>query len=299
MHVAITGSHGLIGRELTPFLTTGGHRITALVRGEASPGQVSWDPRADSFDASALDGVDGVVHLAGENIAAARWTEGHKQRVFQSRVHSTRVLCEGLARLPSPPRVLVSASAIGLYGDRGDEILDEDSSSGNGFLARVAREWEAATEPAAAAGIRVVQVRLGVVLSPKGGALAKMLTPFKMGVGGAIGSGRQYWSWISIDDAASAIHHALLTDSVCGPVNVVAPDPVTNAAFTKTLGRVLSRPSIARVPAWAARIAFGEMADELLLASTRVHPTRLLDSAYEFRHDSLEDALRHVLGRAT
>ena len=299
MHVAITGSHGLIGRELTPFLTTGGHRITALVRGEASPGQVSWDPNADSFDASALDGVDGVVHLAGENIAAARWTEAHKQRVLQSRVHPTRVLCEGLTRLRSPPRVLVSASAIGLYGDRGDEILDEDSSSGNGFLARVAREWEAATEPAAAAGIRVVQVRFGVVISPKGGALAKILTPFKMGGGGVIGSGRQHWSWISLDDAAGAIHHALLTDSVCGPVNVVAPDPVTNATFTKTLGRVLSRPSIARVPGWAARIAFGEMADELLLASTRVRPTRLLDSAYEFRHDSLEDALRHVLGRAT
>ena len=236
---------------------------------------------------------------AGENIAATRWTEAHKQRVIESRVHSTRVLCEGLARLPSPPKVLVSASAIGFYGDRGDEILDEDSPSGEGFLAGVAREWEAATKPAAAAGIRVVQLRFGVVLSPKGGALAKMLTPFRMGVGGAIGSGRQYWSWISIDDAASAIYHVLMTDSIHGPVNAVAPDSVTNVAFTKTLGRVLSRPSIARVPALAARIALGEMADELLLASTRVRPTRLLDSAYEFRHDSLEDALRHMLGRAT
>ena len=254
-------------------------------------------PSADSFDASALDGVDGVVHLAGENIAAARWTEAQKQRVRESRVHSTRVLCEGLARLPSPPKVLVSASAIGFYGDRGDEILDEDSPSGDGFLARVAREWEAATEPAAAAGIRVVQLRFGVVLSPKGGALAKMLTPFKMGGGGVIGSGRQYWSWISLDDAAGAIYHALMTDSIHGPVNAVAPDSVTNREFTKTLGRVLSRPSITRVPAFAARIALGEMADELLLSSTRVRPKRLLDSGYEFRHDSLEDALRHMLGR--
>jgi len=299
IHVAVTGSHGLIGRVLIPLLTTGGHRVTPLVRGDASNGQVSWDPSADSLDASALDGIDGVVHLGSENIAATRWTEAHKQRVIESRVHSTRVLCEGLARLPSPPKVLVSASAIGFYGDRGDEILDEDSPSGEGFLAGVAREWEAATKPAAAAGIRVVQLRFGVVLSPNGGALAKMLTPFKMGVGGAIGSGRQYWSWISIDDAASAIYHVLMTDSTHGPVNAVAPDSVTNVAFAKTLGRVLSRPSIARVPTLAARIAFGEMADELLLASTRVRPTRLLDSAYEFRHDSLEDALRHVLGRAT
>ena len=299
MRVAITGSHGLIGRELAPFLTTGGHRVTALVRGDASHGQVSWDPSADSFDASAVDGVDGVVHLAGENIAAARWTEAHKQRVRESRAHSTRVLCEGLARLPSPPKVLVSASAIGFYGDRGDEILDEGSPSGNGFLARVAREWEAATEPAAAAGIRVVQLRFGVVLSPQGGALAKMLTPFKLGGGGVIGSGRQYWSWISLDDAAGAIYHALMTDSVHGPVNTVAPDSVTNVEFTKTLGRVLSRPSITRVPALTARIALGEMADELLLASARVRPKRLLDSGYEFRHDFLEDALRHVLGRTT
>ena len=299
IHVAITGSHGLVGRELVPFLTTGGHRVTALVRGEASPGQASWDPRADSFDASALDGVDGVVHLAGENIAATRWTEAHKQRVRESRVNSTRILCEGLAKLPSPPKVLVSASAIGFYGDRGDEILDESSPSGSGFLARVIREWEAATEPAAAAGIRVVQMRFGVVLSPNGGALAKMLTPFRMGGGGVIGSGRQYWSWISLDDAAGAIEHALITEPVDGPVNAVAPESVTNVTFTKTLGRVLSRPTVMRLPALAARLAFGEMAHELLLASTRVRPKRLLDSGYQFRHASLEDALRHLLGRTT
>ena len=298
LHIAITGSHGLIGRELVPFLTTGGHRVTALVRGQASQGQVSWDPSADSFDASALDGVDAVVHLAGENVATARWTEAQKQRVLESRVHSTRVLCEGLARLPSPPRVLVSASAIGFYGDRGDEMLDEGSPSGSGFLPRVARLWEAASEPAAA-GIRVVHLRFGVVFSPRGGALAKMLTPFRMGGGGVVGNGRQFWSWISLDDAACAVHHALMTDSVHGPVNAVAPDSVTNREFTKTLARVLSRPSITPLPAFAARIALGEMADELLLSSTRVRPKQLLDSGYEFRHDSLEDALRHMLGRTT
>ena len=299
IHVAITGSSGLIGRELVPFLTTGGHRVTALVRGEASQGQAYWDPGADSFDASPLDRVDAVVHLAGESVAAARWTAGQKQRIRESRVHSTRVLCEGLARLTSPPKVLVSASAIGFYGDRREEMLDEGSPSGEGFLARVAREWEAATEPAAAAGIRVVNMRFGVVLSPKGGALAKMLTPFKMGGGGVVGSGRQYWSWISLDDAAGAIYHALMTDSIHGPVNAVAPDSVTNREFTKTLGRVLSRPSITPVPAFAARLALGEMADELLLSSTRVRPKRLLNSGYAFRHDSLEDALRHMLGRTT
>jgi len=297
IHVAVTGSHGLIGRELVPLLTTGGHRVTAVVRGEASPSDVLWDPRADSFEAPALDGIDAVVHLAGENIAAARWTEAHKRRVIESRVRATRVLCEGLARLPSPPKVLVSASAVGFYGDRGDEILDEDSPGGDGFLAGVARAWEAATEPAAAAGIRVVRLRFGVVLSPKGGALAKMLTPFSLGAGGPLGSGRQYWSWISLDDAAGAIYHALMTDSVHGPVNAVAPGSSTNIAFAKTLGRVLTRPSMARVPAFAARIALGKMVDELLLASTRVRPKRLLDSGYGFRHGDLEDALRHMLGR--
>ena len=299
MHVAITGSHGLIGRELVPFLTTGGHRVTALVRGEASLGQLSWDPAVGSLNASELDGIDGVVHLAGENIAASRWTEAHKRRVIESRVQGTRLLCEGLAKLPSPPKVLVSASAIGFYGNRGDKILDEDSPSGEGFLASVAREWEAATKLAADAGIRVVHLRFGIVLSPRVGALAKMLIPFKLGGGGPIGSGRQYWSWISADDAVGAIHHALMTDSLHGPVNAVAPSPVTNIEFTKTLGRVLSRPSIVRVPALAARIALGEMADELLLSSTRVHPSRLANSGYAFRHDSLEDALRHVLGRTT
>jgi hypothetical protein len=297
IHVAVTGSRGLIGGQLVPFLAAAGHRVTPLVRGAASAGQVSWDPGADSFDASGLKGVDGVVHLAGENIAAARWTESRKQRILESRAHGTRTLCEGLAKMGSPPGVLVSASAIGFYGDRGDQILDESSPSGTGFLSDVVRRWEAATEPAVAAGIRVVNLRLGVVLSPKGGALAKMLTPFKLGAGGIVGNGRQYWSWIALDDALGAIHHALFAASLRGPVNAVAPNPVSNARFTKTLGRVLSRPTFLRLPKFAARLALGEMADELLLSSTRVDPRRLVDSGYEFRHAFLEDALRQMLGR--
>jgi hypothetical protein len=268
-----------------------------LVRGAASEGQRSWDPAADTFDASALAAVDGVVHLAGENVAARRWSAAFKKRIRESRTHGTRILCEGLARMTSPPKVMVSASAIGFYGDRGDEILDEDSPRGEGFLAEVARDWEAASESASSAGIRVVHARFGVVLSPRGGALAKLLTPFRMGLGGVVGGGRQYWSWISLGDAAGAVLHALTTDPLDGPVNAVSPNPVTNAEFTKTLGRVLSRPMILPVPALAARIAFGEMADELLLASARVEPKLLTDSGYKFRHATLEDTLRQMLGR--
>jgi uncharacterized protein (TIGR01777 family) len=299
MRVAVTGSAGLIGGALVPSLIAGGHQVTPVVRGAALEGQVSWDPNADSFDASGLDGIDGVVHLAGENIASSRWTPSFKQRIRQSRTHGTQLLCQGLANLPSPPKVLVSASAIGFYGNRGGEILDEDSPSGEGFLAEVAREWEAATDPAAAAGIRVVHMRFGVVLSPNGGALSRLLLPFKIGGGGIVGSGRQYWSWIALDDAVGAVQHALMVDSLHGPVNVVAPNPVTNAEFTKTLGRVLWRPTFVPLPAFAARLLFGEMADELLLASTRVKPNRLIDSRYDFRHAFLEDALRHMLGRTT
>jgi uncharacterized protein (TIGR01777 family) len=244
-----------------------------------------------------LDGVDALIHLAGENIAATRWNAATKKRIRDSRVEGTRVLCEGLAKLTRAPRVLLSASAVGYYGDRGDEILSEDSPSGSGFLAAVARDWEAATEPAAAAGIRVVRMRFGVILSPRGGALAQMLTPFRLGGGGRIGSGRQWWSWISIDDAASAIQHAIMTESLSGPVNGVAPNPVTNAEFTHTLGQVLGRPTLIPMPAFAARLALGEMADELLLASARVLPTKLLESHYRFQHPTLDVALRHLLGK--
>jgi uncharacterized protein (TIGR01777 family) len=295
IHIAITGSRGLIGSELVQFLEAAGHQVTRLIRGAPAAGRVSWDPDSGTFDASALDGVEAIVHLAGENIAGARWTAAFKRRIRESRTRGTRVLCEGLARMNTPPEVLVSASAIGYYGDRGDEILTEDSAPGSGFLADVARDWEAAVAPAEDAGIRVVLLRFGVVLSPKGGALAKMLGPFRMGGGGIVGSGQQYVSWITLDDAVAAVNHAVHVEMLYGPVNAVAPQPVTNAEFTRTLGRVLSRPTMIPMPAFAARLAFGEMADELLLSSTRVQPRRLESTQFEFRHTELDAALRSML----
>jgi hypothetical protein len=293
--VAVSGSHGLIGRALVPLLTTGGHHVIRLVRRSAADGEVAWSPNADRFDASPLEGIDGVVHLAASNIAAGRWTDSRKQLLRDSRVSATRVLSEGLARLARPPKVLVAASAVGWYGDRGEQLLDEQSRAGHGFLADLAQEWEAATQPAMQAGIRVVSLRFGVVLSPQDGALRKMLPAFRWGVAGTLGSGRQYWSWIALDDAAGAIQHALLTDSLIGPVNAVAPSPVTNRDFTKTLGRVLARPTWIPVPATVIRWMVGEMADELLLSSARVVPRRLMETGYDFRHDNLEEALRHLL----
>jgi uncharacterized protein (TIGR01777 family) len=296
MQIAITGASGLVGSALVPRLTASRHQVTRLVRREAGEGEATWDPRGE-FEASAIDGVEAVVHLAAKNIAASRWSTNVKEEIRSSRVRGTRVLCEGLAKMKTPPKVLVCASAIGFYGDRCDEELNEKSAQGTGFLANVAQEWEAATQAARNAGIRVVNLRFGVILSPKDGALAKMLLPFKLGGGGRIGSGKQYWSWISIDDAAGAVHHSLLTDSLTGPVNAVAPNPVTNGEFTKTLGRVLNRPTIVPMPAFAARLVLGEMADELLLASIRVEPDELARSGYEFRQPTLEFALRHLLGR--
>jgi uncharacterized protein (TIGR01777 family) len=296
MHIAVTGASGLVGSTLVPLLTTGGHKVTRLVRHSAGQGEATWNAGGE-FDPSPLDGIDAVVHLAGENIAAARWTDKVKAKIRDSRVQGTRFLCEALARMQTPPKALVCASAIGIYGDRGEEVITEDSTAGAGFLADVARAWEAATQPARDAGIRVVNLRFGVVLSPKDGALAKMLLPFRLGGGGRIGNGRQYWSWISIDDAAGAVLHALMTDSLSGAVNAVAPNPVTNAEFTKTLGRVLNRPTLVPMPAFAARLALGEMANELLLASTHVEPKELQQTGYDFRHPSLELALRHLLGK--
>ncbi|MDE0214931.1 MAG: TIGR01777 family oxidoreductase, partial [Deltaproteobacteria bacterium] len=272
------------------------HEVVRLGRSAPEAGDVRWDPEGGLLDAGALEGVDGVVHLAGENIATGRWTAEKKRRIRESRVRGTRLLAETLAGLERSPRVLVSASAIGFYGDRGDEELSETSPAGAGFLPDVCREWEVATEAAQGKDIRVVHARLGVVLSTGGGALAKMLTPFKLGAGGIIGNGRQYMSWITLDDTVAALGHLLATDSVAGPVNVVAPGAVTNHEFTKTLGRVLRRPTLFPMPAFAARLAFGEMADALLLASTRVKPAALLESGYAFRHDSLEEGLRHVIG---
>jgi uncharacterized protein len=298
MNILVTGASGLIGSALVPFLANAGHEVIRLVRSQPRPSEraIQWDPAAGSIEASALEGVEAVVHLAGENIAE-RWTAEKKVKIRESRVNGTRVLCEALARMATPPKVLVSASAIGYYGDRDEEILTEDSAAGRGFLAEVCRAWEAATAPAQQKGVRVVPLRFGVVLSSIGGALAKMLPPFRLGMGGRLGSGRQYMSWIALDDAVGAIHHAIMTESLRGPANAVAPQTVTNQEFTKALGKVLGRPTIFPMPAFAARLIFGEMADELLLASAHVQPAKLLASGYAFRYSDLEAALRHLLER--
>ena len=299
MKVLISGSTGLIGSALVSLLTNEGHDVVRLVRSapKSDGSEVHWDPESGRIDNAGLEGMDAVVHLAGENIGAGRWTRDRKARIFDSRVKGTRLLCESLANLVQPPKVLVSASAIGYYGDRDEEILNEGSISGFGFLAEVCIEWEIATEPLAQTEIRVVNLRMGIVLSLEGGPLEKMLPPFKMGVGGILGNGRQYMSWISLDDAVGGIHHALVTDSLQGPVNNVAPHPVTNREFTKTLGRVLRRPTLFPLPSFGLRLMFGEeMANELFLSSTRVEPVRLLETGYAFQHPELESALRHVLG---
>lgn len=301
MNILMSGSTGLIGASLARFLTTQGHRVIRLVRTLERSGNdaIFWNPEKQQLDLSRLEGLDAVVHLAGENIAARRWNAEHKARIRDSRVEPTRLLCQTLGRLENPPRVLISASAVGYYGSRADAWVEEFSRSGDGFLAQVCREWEAATAPAALAGIRVVNLRLGVVLSTAGGALADMLTPFRLGLGGAIGSGAQLMSWIALDDVLGAIDYALCTQELRGPVNAVAPHPVTNREFTKTLGRVLRRPAVFPLPAFAARLVFGEMADELLLASMRVRPRALLDAGFQFQFPTLESALGHLLDKAT
>jgi hypothetical protein len=299
MRILVTGSTGLVGSALVPFFTGGGHQVTRLGRSMtgAPASDLTWDPGAGRLDSAGLEGFDAVVHLAGENIGTGRWTAAKKDRIRRSRVEGTRLLCESLSRLTRPPRTLVCASAIGYYGSRGDEILKEESAPGKDFLAEVCRAWEKASAPAAAKGIRVVHLRFGVILSPRGGALTRMLLPFRLGAGGVIGSGSQHMSWISLDDAVGAVHHALDAEGLSGPVNAVAPKPVTNREFTRTLGTVLSRPTIFPVPAFAARLAFGEMADALLLSSARVEPARLLATGYRFRHPDLEAALRQMLGK--
>jgi uncharacterized protein (TIGR01777 family) len=253
---------------------------------------------AGTIDATALEAVDAVVHLAGENIASGRWTASKRARIRDSRVRGTHLLAQTLAAMTSPPRAFLSASAIGIYGDRGDELLHEESATGEGFLATLGREWEAAADPARERGIRVVCLRLGVVLSPRGGALAKMLPPFRLGLGGVLGKGSQWFSWIALEDALTAIEHLLTAEAVQGPVNLVAPRPVTNREFTKTLGRVLRRPTICPVPSVLLRLAFGKMADEALLASVRVEPRVLQEAGFQFAHPQLEEALRHGLHRA-
>ena len=299
MNVLVSGASGLIGSALVPLLRSDGHDVVRLERGggRCDTGSVSWDPQTGTLDRTRLTGIEAVVHLAGENIANGRWSRDKKIRIRSSRVDATHLLARTLAELDPPPQTLIAASAIGYYGDRGGAVLDEDSTPGGDFLAEVCREWEAATQPAAEGGIRVVNLRFGVVLSPIGGALATMLTPFRFGVGGPVGTGRQYLSWIAIDDALDAIRFALATPGLSGPVNAVSPNPVTSAEFARALGRVLSRPALLPLPAVAARLLFGEMADALLLSSTRVTPKRLLHAGFQFRFRELDAALRHVLGR--
>ena len=297
LHIAATGAGGLIGSALIRRLEAGGHRLTRLVRRAAGPGEISWDPENGRLEPGQLEGMDAIIHLAGENVGV-RWTAARKRRIKSSRIGGTHLLAQAIARARRRPGVLVSASAIGIYGSRGDEVLTENSPAGDpelDFLAEVGREWEAAAEPARASGVRVIHPRFGVVLSHEGGALKKMLLPFRLGLGGRLGNGTQWMSWISIDDVVGAILHVLLTESFSGPVNLVAPEPVRNRDFTAILGRVLSRPTPFAVPAAALRLTLGEMANSTVLASARVLPKRLLAASYRFEQPDLETALRHIL----
>ncbi|SPF43618.1 conserved hypothetical protein [Candidatus Sulfotelmatobacter kueseliae] len=299
--ILVSGVSGPIGSALLPSLESNGAGIVRLMRARSgvSPATatevVPWDPEKH-IAPEAVSGFDAVIHLAGESIVG-RWSAAKKAKIRDSRVVGTRNLAEALAQAKSKPQVFVCSSAIGYYGDRGDEVLSEKTTAGAGFLAEVCRDWEAATQPASAAGIRTVQIRTGVVLSPKGGALGKMLPPFKMGVGGRIGSGRQWMSWIDIADMVGAIQHILKSDALQGPVNLVAPRPVTNAEFTKTLASVLSRPAIFPVPAFAVKLAFGEMGETVLLGSQRVEAAQLVSSGYQFRFSDLRISLENAIQR--
>jgi len=297
--VAVTGSHGFIGSALLPALTRAGHRPVRIVRGHAAgDDEIRWDPEAGTIDADGLEGVGGVVHLAGAGIGDKRWTDARKRLILESRTKGTDLLARTLAGLTRPPSALVSASAIGYYGNRGDEALDEQSAPGNDFVARVCVQWEAATAPAADAGIRVARVRGGIVLGREGGVLSRLLLPFRLGLGGRIASGRQYMSWISIDDEVRAILHALTHGQVAGPVNLTGPDPVTNDEFTKTLGRVVHRPTLIPTPLFPLRARYGgELVRHLLVEGQRVLPNRLEATGYAFEHPTLEDALRAAVDR--
>ncbi|HUT53177.1 MAG TPA: TIGR01777 family oxidoreductase [bacterium] len=297
--IAISGASGMIGTALGHFLEAGGHRVERMVRRAPRPGcaEVHWDPERGEIDAGALDGVDAVVHLSGESVAGGRWTRERREKIVKSRADSTRLLCETLARLAVKPRVLISASAIGYYGDCAEEaVCDEGREAGRGFLAEVCRQWEDATAPARKAGIRVVNLRIGVVLAARGGALNRMLPPFSLGFGGRIGTGKQIMSWVALDDVVGAIHHLIFT-AVSGPVNLAAPESVTNAQFAAALGQVLHRPALLPLPAPLIRALFGRMGEEMLLYGARVEPKKLLDSGFAFSLPDLAYALREELGR--
>lgn len=297
----MTGASGFIGSALVPALEADGHRVLRLVRPESKAGggdTLSWEPMEGRIDAAGLEGVDAVIHLAGAGIGDKKWTPDRKRFIHESRVKGTTLLCETLAGLSNKPSVLVSASAVGYYGPRGDEVLTEESDSGEGWLAGVVRDWEQATAPAEAAGIRVVRTRSGAVLSPAGGILKRMLFPFKAGVGGRVGTGKQYMSWVTLNDEIGAFRHLLAHEELSGPVNVTAPNPVTNAEFTKTLGNAVRRPTAIPTPVFLLKIPYGmELVFNLLLSGQRVVPGRLQESGYQFEHATLEAALRDLLGK--
>ena len=296
MKILVSGSHGLVGKALVRSLTSDGHEVMRLVRGKkASGSEVDWQPDQGRIEVEQLEGINAVVHLAGESIASGRWTTEKKKAIRDSRVKGTALLSDALTRLSRPPAVFLSASAIGYYGNRGDELLTEKSAPGNDFLSSVCKEWEAATGPAAEKGIRTVCTRFGIILDPDEGALAKMLPPFRMGVGGRVGDGKQWMSWIALDDVVNGLKFLIDDESIQGPVNFVAPEPVTNAEFTKTLGRVLGRPTFFPIPAFGVRLAFGEMADALLLSSQRVQPGVLGEKGFKFSWSTLEPTLRHLI----
>ena len=298
MKVLVSGSHGLVGTALIKSLEQEGHDCFRLVRhAPHSAHEIEWSPERYSIALSLIEGFDAVVHLAGESIAEGRWSDEKKKSIRESRVKGTRLLGDALANLTQQPKVLISASAIGYYGNRGDETLTEASAPGDDFLSEVCVEWEKATDLAKEKGIRTVNARFGIILDKDGGALKKMLPPFKMGIGGRIGDGQQWMSWIALDDVVDAIKFALTNDSLQGPVNFVAPNPVRNAEFTKTLGKVLSRPTIFPIPAFGVRLAFGEMADALLLSSQRVEPKRLNETGYEFQYQIVKTALESTLSK--
>lgn len=298
MRVAITGASGLIGTALGAALRADGHEVVAVSRRPGGPGDVRWDPAAGSIDASGLAGVDAVVHLAGANIGAKRWSAATKREVRESRVHGTDLLARTLAELDPPPKVLLSGSAIGYYGDTGGQDVTEASPPGDDFFARLAVDWEAAARPAVEAGIRTAFLRTAMVLSGQGGALGRMLPLFRLGLGGRLGSGRQWWSWISIDDQVGAIRFLLERGDIEGPVNLAAPDPVTNAEMSRALGRALHRPAVVPVPAFGPRLLLGrELADGLVFLSQRIRPAVLTKAGYEFRHPDLDAALAAVLAR--
>lgn len=295
--IAITGASGMIGSMLVAELTRAGHQVLRIVRKPPVPGEIRWDPAGAGLDPTALSGVDAVVHLAGENIGEGRWTEARKRAILDSRKVGTRLLAEAMAKAANGPRTLVSASAIGYYGERGEEELTEASLPGTGFLPEVCAAWEAATAPAADAGVRVVRVRTGLVLAKSGGLLQRLLLPFRLGLGGRLGDGRQWMSWISAADLIGVFRHAL-EGTMSGPVNAVAPGAVRNREFTTTLARALHRPAVFVVPKTALRLAFGQKADDAVLVSAHVLPTELERTGYRFQHPALAAALTHELGSA-